>query len=450
MLTVIKNGRVIDPYNKIDSILNIVIKDNKILELTPKDICGDYEIDATNLIVCPGFIDIHMHEDPYNEDTDTLENSIGKTMLKMGVTTCIGGNCGINTNNPIVYLDTVDKLKAPINIGLMAGHTNIRNEVVTVDKYQNINKEEITKIKKLASKYLEAGCLGLSFGIRYIPGINEEEMIEISKSCKPYNKLVSAHVRNDAKYIIPATLELVNIAKKLDIPVQNSHIGSMAGYGQMEEVLRLLDSLKASGLDISSDCYPYYAFSTGIGETTYDDGFLERYNIDYDAIEIAEGKYKGKRCTKEIFDELRRLHPETITIGHVMKKEDIDMALLHPNVMLASDGLLHKGQGHPRASGTFPRFINNYTKENRISLYDSINKMTTMQAKKLNLSKKGNLRIGSDADIVIFSYDEIKDTSTFENPINNTLGIKYVLIDGKIALQNGEIVNDRLGKSVRK
>ncbi len=451
MITVVKNGRVIDPYNNIDSKLNIVIKDGKILEITPYEISGEKNIDATGLIVCPGFIDIHMHEDMYHNEEDYLDEWIAKSMLNMGVTTCIGGNCGINLTEPLTYLDAVDRLKLPVNIGLMAGHTNIRECVVeNSNKYNPIQTDDIKKIMYTAREYLEGGCFGISYGIRYVPGITELELIEVSKACKPENKIINAHVRDDAKNIIWATKEFIKVGMKLDIPIQNSHIGSMGGYGQMKELLRLLDSVKSSGLDITSDCYPYYAFSTRIGETTYDDGFLERYNIDYDSIEISEGKYKGQRCTKNIFDELRKNSPDTITVGHVMNEKDIDMAILHPNVMIASDGFLHNEQGHPRAAGTFPRLIDKYVKTGKLSLYDAINKMTTMQAKKLGLSNKGNLSKGSDADITIFSYDEIKDNATFDNPIKNPDGIKYVLIKGSVALKDGEIVNGKLGTSVRR
>ena len=451
MITVIKNGRVIDPYNNIDSKLNIVIKDGKILELTPYKISGEKNIDATGLIVCPGFIDIHIHEDMYHNEDDYLDESISKAMLNMGVTTCIGGNCGINLTEPLTYLDAVDRLKLPVNIGLMAGHSNIRECVVEKsNKYNPIQIDDIKKVMHTARTYLEGGCFGISYGIRYVPGITEFEFIEVSKACKPENKIITAHVRDDAKNIISATKELINVGMKLDIPIQNSHIGSMGGYGQMKELLRLLDSVKSSGLDITSDCYPYYAFSTRIGETTYDDGFLERYNIDYDSIEISEGKYKGQRCTKNIFDDLRKNYQDTITVGHVMNSKDIDMALLHPNVMIASDGFLHNEQGHPRAAGTFPRLIDKYVKTGKLSLYDAINKMTTMQAKKLGLSNKGNLSKGSDADITIFSYNEIRDNSTFETPIKKPDGIKYVLIKGRVALRDGEIVNGKLGTSVRR
>ena len=392
-----------------------------------------------------------MHEDMYHKEEDYLDEWIAKSMLNMGVTTCIGGNCGINLTEPLTYLDAVDRLKLPVNIGLMAGHTNIRECVVeNSNKYNPIQTDDIKKIMYTAREYLEGGCFGISYGIRYVPGITELELIEVSKACKPENKIINAHVRDDAKNIIWATKEFIKVGMKLDIPIQNSHIGSMGGYGQMKELLRLLDSVKSSGLDITSDCYPYYAFSTRIGETTYDDGFLERYNIDYDSIEISEGKYKGQRCTRNIFDELRKNSPDTITVGHVMNEKDIDMAILHPNVMIASDGFLHNEQGHPRAAGTFPRLIDKYVKTGKLSLYDAINKMTTMQAKKLGLSNKGNLSKGSDADITIFSYDEIKDNATFDNPIKKPDGIKYVLIKGSVALKDGEIVNRKLGTSVRR
>lgn len=218
----------------------------------------------------------------------------------------------------------------------------------------------------------------------------------------------------------------------------------------MTQMLEIIDAYKASGYDVTADCYPYYAFSTRIGETTYDDGFLERYNTDYSVVEICEGKYKGQRCTEKIFRELRTEAPETITVCHVMKPEDVDLALIHPNVMLASDGLLNQGQGHPRAGGTFPRFIKNYVKTGKISLYDAINKMTTMQAKKLGLENKGRLSKGADADIVIFDLDKIADNATFDKPVEYPVGIEYVLIAGEVALKDNQVINGSLGKSVRK
>jgi N-acyl-D-amino-acid deacylase len=198
------------------------------------------------------------------------------------------------------------------------------------------------------------------------------------------------------------------------------------------------------------DCYPYFAFSTRLGTPTYDPGWLERYHCDYDVLEYCEGKYKGQRATAETFAELRRDFPECITVCYVMKEEDIRLAFRHPGVMLASDGLMNNGQGHPRAAGSFPRFLAEFAKKGTLSLYDAIEKMTAMPADRLRLENKGRLNVGADADITIFDYEEIKDGATFAQPALPPQGIAYVLIGGEIALEKGEIVKETCGKAVRK
>ena len=232
--------------------------------------------------------------------------------------------------------------------------------------------------------------------------------------------------------------------------MQFSHIGSMGGYGQMKKLLTNIEDYRKSGIDMLCDCYPYTAFSTGIGKTTYDDGFLESYQADYDSILIVNGKYAGRRCTKEIFDELRRTAPETGTVGYFMKKEDVDMALQSPLVMIGSDGVRTEGMGHPRASGAFARFISDYIKTGKLSLMDGIRKMTTMSAERLNLPHKGNFLAGSDADITIFDMDSVCDCATYENGQIPPKGFTYVLIGGEIALKDDKIINGHLGRSVRR
>lgn len=167
-------------------------------------------------------------------------------------------------------------------------------------------------------------------------------------------------------------------------------------------------------------------------------------------IEVCEGPYKGMRCTEEIFRDLRQNAPRTLTVCHVMKPEDVDMALMHPNIMLASDGLMSNGQGHPRGAGSFPHFLCNYVKTGRMSLDEAIAKMTAIPAAKLGLSKKGTLCRGADADVVIFDLDKLADKATFASPNAAPEGIDYVIIDGQIAMDHGEMKNTTLGHSIRK
>lgn len=446
---VINGGYIIDPANRIASKLNIAIENGKIIQISNERLEGGQSIDAEGMIVSPGFIDCHMHEDPYDVEADKFNISIFECMLNMGVTTAIGGNCGVGPDHISIYMDVVDRIGIPINLGMMVPHGTLRQLESIENKYEPATEEQIRSMRKKAEEYLNQGLLGVSFGIRYIPGLDTRELMEISSACKKEKKIVSAHIRDDAKNVIPALEELINIGQELNIPIQVSHIGSMAAYGQMEEFLSMVDSHIANGMDIGMDCYPYNAFSTGIGQTTYDDGFLDRYNIDYDSIEIAEGKYKGQRATEEIFKELRDQAPETITIGHVMNEEDVDMALAHPNVIIASDGLMNNFQGHPRASGTFPRLINEYVKNKKIlSLYEAIEKITYLPAKRFGINK-GSLGVGADADITIFNFDEIKDNSSFEEPALQPDGIKYVIIGGKVVLKDKEIMDKHSGRMVK-
>ena len=167
-------------------------------------------------------------------------------------------------------------------------------------------------------------------------------------------------------------------------------------------------------------------------------------------MELAEGKYKGQRCTKEIFDEVRRDHPECMTICYVMQQDEVDMAFLHPGVMLGSDGTLSEGQGHPRAAGAFPRFIARYVKSGKLSMFEAIRRLTVSPADQLNLKHKGRLNVGADADIVIFDPQRIEDRATFAQPLLPPVGIDYVIVNGVIAAKDSEILSCSSGKSIRK
>jgi len=449
MKTLVFGGHVVDPANRVDAKLNLLIENGKIAWVGTGMPEADEKIDATGKIVSPGFIDIHMHEDPVGSD-GTIQFDILNAMLRMGVTTAVGGNCGINVYDPTAYLALADRDGAPVNIAMFAGHEYFRKAAGATDIYALATEEQKQKMENAIAGALEGGCVGVSFGLRYVPGANQDEFFRAARCCRKSKKIISSHVRDDADGIFDAIDEFCAAGVEYGLPVQISHIGSMGGFGQMAQVLQQIDSYKLNGLDIAMDCYPYFAFSTRLGTPTYDPGWLERYHCDYDVLEFSEGKYKGQRATKETFDEMRRDFPECITVCYVMKEEDVRLAYRHPAVMVGSDGLLNNGQGHPRACGSFPRFLAEFSRKGNLSLYDAIEKMTAMPANRLGLVNKGRLNVGADADITIFDYDAIQDGATFQEPSLPPKGIDYVFIGGELAAKDCRIVKNNLGKAVRK
>ena len=444
---------LIDPACGVHAPLNLLLEDGRVAAVTETEPEADRVIDAAGKIVCPGFLDIHMHEDPVESDGTLYsdpEKSIFRCMLRMGVTTAVAGNCGENKYHPADYLDIVDRDGAAVNVAMLAGHGWFRQQVGATDNYAPATPEQIDAMTDMIAESLKRGCVGVSYGIRYIPGMDARELRLTAMPCTADGKLVAAHIRDDAEAVFDATREFLDAAAPLEVPIEVSHIGSMAGFGQMERFLTLVDTYRANGTDVACDCYPYDAFSTGIGETTYDPGWLERYNCGYDVVELVEGKYKGQRCTKEIFEEMRRDHPEYMTICYVMQQNDVDLAFRHPNVLIGSDGTLSAGQGHPRAAGAFPRVLGRYVRAGKLGLDDAIARMTSLPAKQLGLSQKGTLRVGADADVVIFDPETILDRATFADPLVSPAGIDCVLIGGEIALDHGEVLCANAGRAARR
>ena len=447
MKTLIFGGRVIDPANHIDGNYNILLENGKVAWIGTDRPEADREIDAAGKIVVPGFVDIHMHEDPVEDGK--IKQCIFPMMLRQGVTTAVGGNCGGNVHDPIDYMNIVDRDGTAVNVALYAGHEFYRIAAGAEDIYGGSTEEQRREMEKNIRAALEQGCVGVSFGLRYVPGADKEEFFRASSCCAGRGKPIASHVRDDADAIFASIEELMDAARTYQLPVEISHIGSMAGFGQMEAVLRQVEAYQEEGLDVNLDCYPYFAFSTRLGTPTYDPGWLDRYHCDYGVLEFCDGKYQGQRATKETFDEMRRDFPDCLTVCYVMKEEDICLAFRHPSVMLGSDGITDNGRGHPRCAGTFPRFLSEFVKKGELPLYEAIKKMTIMPAKRLNLHQKGHLGIGADADVTIFDYEKVTDRATFADPALPPVGIDWVLIGGEVVLKDGIILKDTAGKSVR-
>ena len=200
----IRGGRVIDPASHTDAMLDLLVRDGKVAWAGHDDaVHADRTLDASGKVVCPGFIDIHMHEDPLGEDGH-IERCIFDTMLRMGVTTAVGGNCGSNVADPAVYLDVVDRDGAPVNVALYAGHSTFRRMAGATDKYAPATEEQRRRMEALLDAALEAGCIGVSFGLRYVPGTDMDEACRAAARCQKERRLIASHVRDDAAAIFRA------------------------------------------------------------------------------------------------------------------------------------------------------------------------------------------------------------------------------------------------------
>ncbi len=451
---VIHNGRVIDPESATDKVLNIGIQAGKIVQLSQEELTGKETIDVGGQIVAPGFIDIHMHE-----DTETQDNAATaafyptfRRMALMGVTTAIGGNCGYSRHPLEAFFEQMEEQGIPIHYGGFAGYITLREAAGVTDRYQPASEEDKKLIHKLIRQEMESGAVGLSIGFEYAPGISTKEAIDAAKVVAEYpGRLISAHFRYDGDRAVESIEEMAQIARITGVPVQISHIGSCAGFPVvMDEALRALDEARTEDIDVMGDCYPYNCFCTSIGSAVFDDGCFAKWGVDASALLVAEGEYKGKYCTEELFEKLRKEAPNTMVIGFVMDEAEVIKAIKHPLVMVCSDGSFHGDQGHPRGAGTFPRILGRFVREEKkISLMEALAKMTIVPARRLNLKEKGRIAIGCDADLVIFDPETISDRADFSCPTEKPTGISTVILKGMPTIRNGNLVNCKAGRVIR-
>lgn len=445
----IRNARIVD-FKKNDLIEGAVgIKDGLIAAIGDCSESAVQEIDAKGNIVAPGFIDIHMHEEILDFSKGADAYDISESMLAMGVTTCVAGNCGNNRQSFVSFKNFVNTTGAPVNYLSYIGHNYLRELAGNTDRYRKSTPSEIAIMQDEVLKSLEMGAVGISFGLEYCPGIDKDEVLALCEVVLNRKMLLAAHYRKDAKFALDAIDELIDISRQSGFPMQISHIGSCAAFGQMTEAFERIEKSRSEGLDTWADCYPYDAFSTYIGSAVFDEGCFDLWNKSYDSILLTEKPYKGVRCTKELFHKVRKEYPKMLVVAFVMNEPEVVEALQNQYCMVASDGLLRDGQGHPRAAGSFPRVLGKFVREDKqMDLLDALKKMTLMPAGRLNLTQKGTIEVGKDADLVIFNPETIHDNASYEDPKAKPSGIDYVLIHGKIALEGQTIINGTLGKFI--
>ncbi len=485
---IIKNGFIIDgtgnPWFKGD----VCIKDKKIVRIgIIHENLAEKVIDAQNLFVCPGFIDIHTHCDRRIVEVPSVDNYIYQ-----GVTTVIGGNCG---GHPFPLKELYEKIRekrTSVNFGCFVGHNTIRREVMGF-KMSDPTEEEMETMKALIDEEMKAGALGFSTGLSYLPGIysKTEEIVQLASVVARYGGIYASHIRDQGLYITEAIEEAIKIGEKNKIPVQISHIklADDAVWYQPERIIRPVEEARKRGVEVTLDQYPYTATSSGFTSSfpswAFEGGkenFLVRLTDKetYDKIKSYVIKRrltstKGINKPETIYISRYRKFPEyegkslqeilliqgkKPTVDHAadliidiernggasgvffqMDEKDVEDLMRLSYTMHGSDGgvqVLGRGFPHPRSYGTFPRVIARYVRERKIiSLEEAVRKMTSLPAQTLRLRERGMLRKGMYADITIFDWNIFGDKATFSNPHQYSQGLIYVIINGEVVIENG-------------
>ena len=443
----IKNGSYPDYKEGVLKKANIGLEGGRIEYIGDDEPEASKVIDADGRVVAPGFIDIHMHEESFAEGKHYC---IAEMMLKQGVTLAVGGNCGVMNQTVREFRDTIDELGgAPINYMMLSGYNHYWTEL-GLGHLDKSTPEQRKIIQEKMKEDLEAGAIGISFGIEYDPGITEEEIIEAANMNDDDDLLVAAHYRADGANSIAAIEEMTDIQSKIGKRFQISHLSSCSAMGTMKESLDVINSYMEKDPRLNYDTYPYNAFSTYIGSTVFEPGCLEAWHKDYSDLLLQGDPYKNQPATKESFEDARENYPDMLVVAIVMNEDEIAEAIANPNGMVASDGIISNGNGHPRAAGTFPRVLGKYVREDKVvDLVTALRKITLEPAKRLDMEhRKGDIQLGADADITIFDPETIIDGPTFQDITLPNKGIDYVIVNGEIALKDNEIIDDRAGEFI--
>ncbi len=446
--------------------------------------CGEKIIDAEDLYVTPGFIDVHTHVDTKIDAHPEVKN-----YLLQGVTTVVGGNCG-SSRYPLQELFQKIESKIALNFASFVGHNTIRKHAMG-DSDRAPTDDELHHMQTLVKQEMMAGACGFSTGLSYVPGrySTTEEIIQLTKMIQPFHGVYATHMRNQGKHIRTAIEEAVQIGRKAGVAVQISHIklANEEVWGEYHRIFEPIEKARDAGIPVFTDQYPYTATSSGFGSSfpgwavaggykkfaerikdpdTYQkikealikSRFTSKRINPLESIYISQNdnhpEYEGKNIA-EILDVLNQ--EQTISNGadlvikmyaedqprgvfFQMDEKDVDTLMKPAYTMIGSDGGVHipgEGVPHPRAYGTFPRVFR-YVKKNVISLPDAVRKMTSLPALAMGFYRRGIIREGMCADVVIFD-STIEDTATYEAPHQYPNGIHWILVNGEIAVHNKKI-----------
>lgn len=523
----IRNGKIVDGTGNPWYYGDLAIAGSKIAAIGKPSKGARREIDAKGLIVAPGFIDMHSHSDFL-----LLEDGNAQSKIRQGVTTEVLGEgnspgpyLGKLTSPPVSvhgkpakwttlgeYFDLVERAGVSTNVASFVGLDNVWESVMGTS-HARPTAAQLEEMKAIVEQAMKNGAAGLSSLLAMPPGslATTDDIVELCKVVARYGGIYASHIRNEGTGVFAAIQEAIDIGRRSGVTVEIIHIkiADQMFWGRMNEVVKLIDDARRSGVNVGANLYPYTRGNNNLssiippwaheGDTPKMLARLkdpaERIKMKKDIREGIPGWYnhytavggdwgrmlisannsyqgltmdrilaqriKDKKPTPDLLDEFFDLLIEeggsVSTVYDHHTEKDMNLALTQPWCSIGSDGLayategpLRRGHPHPRSFGTFPRVLGIYVRElGLLRLEEAVRKMTSQNANKLGLHDRGLLRPGNFADVTIFDPERVIDRATYTNPFQYSAGIEYVIVNGQLVLDAGKHTGARPGRALR-
>ena len=447
----------------------VLIRGDRIDAVGPRSIPRDATIvDGHGLTLAPGFIDMHNHSGAGLE-----RDPSATTQVSQGITTLALGQDGGSELPVGEYLHKLEEHPVAVNVLTFVGQATVRGVAMKGDTGRQATADEIAAMVVMVDRAMREGAFGLSTGLEYEAAKHSstEEVIALAHATAPYGGIYISHVRDEAQLTFPSFEEALRIGREAQVPVQISHIkmGSKSVWGRAPEAVRLIETARKNGQDVTADAYPYDAWHATIrvlvpsgryddpndvAEAIAENGGADRITIvncnahhDYEFKTLQQIADAQQTTPVAVYMQVVRDGGATV-VGRSMKEEDIRVFYTQPWVMVGSDGGI--GLRHPRGAGTYPRVLGRYVRELQwLTLQEAVRKMTSLPASRLRLSDRGLVKAGMKADLVLFDPARVIDDSTFEDPQRIAEGIARVFVNGVEVWRGAAVTGAKPGRPIR-
>ena len=439
---VIANGRVMDPESGLDAVRHVGIRGGSIAAISETPLAGARVIDAARHVVAPGFVDLHEHGQ---------QDESYQMMVRDGVTSAF--ELEVGTANVAAWYAAREGGQI-VNYGVSIGHIPVRMKVLEdpgkgllpagIGGSGTANDAQMAAMELLLREGLAQGAVAMGFGSAYTPGAPMSEIERMFRVAAAGGVSAHIHMRGG----LAGLRETIKLAAAAGARLHIVHVNSSAG-NQIDGFLAAIQAARDAGQDVTTEAYPYGAGMTEIQSALFDDW------ATWTDENIAQHQLvaTGERLTRKTFAEARKTGGTVISHGR--SEQQTRAAIVSPLAMIASDGFIENGRGHPRTSGTYAKVLGRYVRDEKVvTLMNALGRMTLEPARRLErrtpaMAKKGRVSVGADADLTIFDPATVIDRATYEDAGIPSAGIPYVVVGGQIVVDRGQVTKARPGRAVR-